>query len=127
MGDNIKSFGTTPANAGYPDPQPLPQGVQYEVTVAYKDLRQQPRSRFEASSVSVIGPNYVIFFPDGERLEIHRSNVDSLEVVPLTSCCGSNADWKVHLEFKDCETGENLTGVESFRRTGNEYRVQFSN
>ena len=126
MGDNVKSFGTTPIG-GYPEPQPLPQGANYEVMVAYRDLREQPRSRFEASSVSVIGQHYMIFFPDGERLEIHRSNVDSLEVVPLTSCYGSNADWKVHFEFKDVEEGESLTGVESFRRFGNEYSVRFSN
>lgn len=100
MGDNVKSFGTTFSGHS----EPFPQGANYEVMVAYRDLREQPRSRFEACGVSVIGQHYMIFFPDGERLEIHRSNVDSLEMDSLTSCSGSNSDFKVHLEFKDCET-----------------------
>lgn len=121
------STGTAPTAIGTADVKPISNEIRYRVDVRYKDLRHQPMSSFEAASVSVIGQHYVIFFPDWERLEIHRSNVDHIEMNPLTSCCGSSSDWKVHLEFKDCETGDNLSGVESFRRTGNEYRVQFNN
>ena len=116
MGDNVKSFGTIPAGAGYPEPQPIQQDARFEVSVAYRDLRQQPRSKYEATAVSVIGPHYMIFFPGGERLEIHRSNVDSLEILNTVACSGSNCDFKVHFEFKDDEIGENLSGVESFQR-----------
>lgn len=120
------STGTAPSDIGTADVKPISNEIRYRVDVRYKDLRHQPRSSFEAVGVSVIGQHYVVFFPDGERLEIHRSNVDHIEMNPLTSCCGSSSDWNVHFEFKDDEYGDDVNGVESFRRYGNEYSVRFN-
>lgn len=83
MTDAFTSSGTI----GYQAPKPISETADYQVHVRYKDLRQQPASEYRATAVSVIGPNYVIFFPDGERLEIHRSNVDSITV--LNTVCAN--------------------------------------